>query len=726
MASRADELNSKSIVASRRVLARTAIVVLVLAIGLTVLAAFYWRRLMVQNSWTSDQLSQMVLWRVRLFGRKATGGVPDLSWSELWMMTHHQGGFGLEGLVLGVSADGSVKNSYVSDEDNEAAADIFGRRCAMCHGPQGIGWSGPPLNHPGLKHGDSDLAVYKVLRDGIPGTPMVSPGLSATERWQVVGYLKTLMIHGTGREIGEKHHLDLTVSSDRLRSAGSRPDEWLTYSGSFDGHRYTPLTEITRANVSQLRPRWIQQFNTSEATIEAAPLVVGGVIFTTIPPSNVVALDAKSGNMLWRYDRPVFADLALCCGRVNRGLAILGDTLFLGSLDGYLVAINAHTGKMIWETRVADPTDNYSMTGAPLIVGQSVVVGIAGGDFGIRGYLAAYDPATGKQNWKFDTVPGPGQTGHETWQGGDAWKTGGGATWVTGSYDPDLDLLYWGVGNPAPDFSGDLRPGDNLFTNSVIALHGATGQLAWHFQFTPHDEHDWDSTQTPVLADISIHGANRKVICWANRNGFYYVLDRTTGEFLTGVPFVEQNWAQGLDSKGRPILPDSGKLSSGGRLVKPASSGATNWQNTALDQARGLIFIPATEGASVFTKALEPSPRDRDRQLFLSSAATTPELPTLVVRALDAATGAKKWEYFSPSLKEGTFSHSYSGLLATGSGLVFGASGETAFALDSDTGRELWRVFLGGDTRAAPTSFTVDGHQVIAISAGRSLFLFGL
>jgi alcohol dehydrogenase (cytochrome c) len=365
------------------------------------------------------------------------------------------------------------------------------------------------------------------------------------------------------------------------------------------------------------------------------------------------------------------------------------------------------------------------MTGAPLIVGQAVVVGVAGGDYGIRGYLSAYDPATGRQIWKFDTVPGPGQPGNETWQS-DAWKTGGGATWATGSYDPVLDLLYWGVGNPAPDFSGDPRPGDNLFTDSVVALHGATGQLAWHFQFTPHDEHDWDSTQTPVLADLSIHGANRKVICWANRNGFYYVLDRVTGEFLAGVPFVEQNWAQGLDSKGRPILSGANELSTGGRLTKPAFGGGTSWQNTALDQARGLIFISATEGASVFTKAIEPTPRDRSRQLFLSSAAITPEMPTLVVRALDVTTGTKKWEYFSPSLKEGPFSHSFSGLLATGSGLVFGASGQTAFALDSDTGRELWRVLLGGDTRAAPISFTVDGRQVIAISAGRSLFLFGL
>lgn len=709
--------------ATKRLVA--AVIAVTLAIGVTVAAFSYQKKLAAKNGMTTQQLSQSVQWRAELFARKATGGIPDLTWSELWLMMHHQGGFGLEGLALGVSADGSVRNPYTTDDDSEVAAGIFGRRCAICHGSEGIGWSGPPLNHAGLKHGDSDLAIYKVLRDGVPGTAMVSPGLSPTERWQVVGYLKMLMVHGTGRDVSKKVQLDLTVSPERLRAAGSRTDEWLTYSGSFDGHRYTPLNEITPANVSRLRVRWIQQFNTSDPTIEATPLVVGGVIFTTLPPSTVVALDAKSGTVIWRYDRAVAGNLALCCGRMNRGVAILGDTLFLASLDGYLVAINAHTGKMIWETHVADASDNYSMTGAPLIVGQSVVVGIAGGDYGIRGYLAAYDPGTGKQNWKFDTIPGPGEPGHETWRT-DGWKTGGGPTWITGSYDPELDLLYWGVGNPAPDFSGDLRPGDDLFTDSVIALHGSTGKLAWYFQFTPHDEHDWDATQTPVLADLSIGGTNRKVICWANRNGFYYVLDRVTGEFLAGVPFVEQNWAKGLDSKGRPILADDNGAPQTGRLTKPASFGGINWQNMALDQQRGLIFVPATEGASVFTKALKPTPRDPERQLFLSSAAVTSATPTLVVRALDAASGTKKWEYFSPPLKEGASVNAYSGLLATGGGLVFGTSGGTAFAVDSATGRELWRVSLGGDSRAAPISFTVDGHQVIALSIGRSLFLFGL
>jgi alcohol dehydrogenase (cytochrome c) len=290
---------------------------------------------------------------------------------------------------------------------------------------------------------------------------------------------------------------------------------------------------------------------------------------------------------------------------------------------------------------------------------------------------------------------------------------------VTGSYDPVLDLVFWGVGNPAPDFSRDERPGDNLFTNSVIALHGRSGTLAWHFQFTPHDDRDWDSAQTPVLADLLVGGEPLRVICWPNRNGFYYVLERSTGRFLAGVPFVEQNWATGLDSAGRPVLPTLPADSDGRRVIKPGVGG-TNWQNAAFDATTGLIFVPATEGASVFTKS-SPAKRGSGGQ-FLGSWGSPVEGPTPVVRALSAATGARKWENYSPPLGGGTFS--YSGLLATGGGLVFGASGGSVFALDSSTGRELWEVSLGGDSRAAPISFTVDGQQLIAVSVGRSMFAF--
>ncbi len=376
---------------------------------------------------------------------------------------------------------------------------------------------------------------------------------------------------------------------------------------------------------------------------------------------------------------------------------------------------------MIWQTRVANPSDGYTLTGAPLVANQSVIVGVAGGEYGIRGFLSAYDPQNGREQWKFFTIPGPGERGHETWKT-DAWRTGGGPTWITGSYDPSLDLIYWGVGNPAPDFSGDSRPGDNLFTNSVVALHAGTGKLAWYFQFTPHDEHDWDSTQTPILTDVVINGVARKAICWANRNGFYYVLDREVGTFLVGVPFVEQDWALGLDTSGRPILRKDGEVSKTGRLTRPSVAGGTNWQNTAFDRSKGLIFVPATEGASVFTKS--STPVRGERGVFMASGGSSSVSPIQVVRALDVASGAKRWEHYAPS--SAAFSLGYSGLLATGGGLVFGASGGDAFAIESVTGQEVWRASLGGATLAAPISFTVDGRQVIAVLAGRALFVFGL
>jgi alcohol dehydrogenase (cytochrome c) len=384
-------------------------------------------------------------------------------------------------------------------------------------------------------------------------------------------------------------------------------------------------------------------------------------------------------------------------------------------LDGNLIALNAADGKVVWETPVASPSSGYSITGAPLAVNGVVIVGVSGGEFRIRGFLAAYD-AFGQQKWKFYTIPGPGEFGHETWEN-DAWRAGGGGTWVTGSYDPATDLLYWGVGNPSPPYLGDVRPGDNLFTASVIALHASTGKLAWHFQFSPHDEHDWDAAQTPILTDLSIKGAVRKVICWANRNGFYYVLDRVTGEFLTAVPFVEIDWAKGLTPAGRPILVDAAKLSTVGHRTKPGYE-ATNWQNPAYDRERGTIFVPATETSSIFSKR---SSNELVGTKALGSGSANGPATRLVV-ALDAATGLQKWQYRGPT----SSARDYSGLLSTRGGLVFGAWEGTLFGLDADSGREVFSQPLGGLTGSAPISFTIDGKQVIAVAAGRALFLFGL
>jgi alcohol dehydrogenase (cytochrome c) len=674
------------------------------------------------KAYTARPLSEIISWRAQTFLKKASGGIPELSWIELWKMTTQEGGFSLSTVSgWGQSVEGALVSPYTSPEDLKAGGHLFRERCARCHGPDGGGYLGPSLARLGYKNGDSDLAIYRVLRDGISGTAMESTHLSFTQRWQVVGYLRTLQFHSDNGD-GESRLLNIHVSSEKITRANDNPGEWLSYSGSLEGWRYSSLSEVTPANVSQLRLLWAYQSTTNEPRFQSTPLVVSGTIFVSEPPATVVALDAKTGAVIWKYERPIPVDLPFEVGKVNRGLAILDNSLFFGSLDGYLVAINANTGKVKWQTRVAKSSDGFSLTGAPLVVNNSVIVGVAGGDYGVRGFLAAYDVTTGQQQWKFDTIPGPGEAGHETWQN-EAWKHGGGGTWVTGSYDPSLDLLYWGVGNPTPAFAGDERPGDNLFTNSVVALHASTGKLAWYFQFTPHDEHDWDSSQTPILADLLIDGAVRKVICWPNRNGFYYVLDRVTGEFLAGTPFVEINWAQGLTSRGRPIPADPGTLTEGGRVTKPGVIGGVNWQPSAFHPAHGLIFVPALEGQSVFTKSAAGRVTRAEKGIFAGSGGSMVGPITRVIRALDAATGAKRWEYYSPP---GKGLGGLGGLLATAGGLVFAASGASLFALDAAIGKKLWDVGLGGDTWAPPITFTSEGRQVIVVWAGRGLFLFGL
>jgi alcohol dehydrogenase (cytochrome c) len=674
-------------------------------------------RRLIPEGWTWKAVS----WRAHLFTRKGEGDVPDFSWRELSFMARAQGGFGLQNFTdLGYSLEGAVVNPYVTPSDYRAGEEIFYQHCSVCHGKGATGGLAPALNHSGLAHGDSDLSIYKIVRDGIPHTGMVPIPMSIQDRWQVVGYIRALQLASSRQQEVSLPSINVHVSMEQLRAAGSAQDQWLTYSGSLDGRRYTPLKEITPENVSRLRLRWIRQFGSTTGKIESTPIVVDGLIFTTEPPSDAVALDARSGSIRWSYKPSVPDNLPIDTTASNRGLAVLGNTLFLGRLDCVLVAINATNGTVIWQNRVCNTSDDYTMTGAPLIANGSVVVGVSGAEYGIRGFVAAYDPQTGKQQWKFNMIPGPGEFGHDTWKN-DAWKSGGGSTWVTGSYDPALDLVYWGTGNPAPAFNGDVRPGDNLFTDSLVALHASTGKLAWYFQFTPHDEHDWDATQTPVLAGLKINGALHQALCVPDRNGFYYVIDRKTGQFLLGVPFVEENWAKGLDSAGRPILTSNAEVTSSGRLTKPGVGGGINWQNAAFDEKSGLIFIPATEGASVFTKS--PHPRRGNLGFYPGSSGTAGYNDEVsVVRALDAATGVRKWEYFPPA---GVKEYGYSGLLATG-GLVFGESGGFAFALDSITGKELWRVFLGGNTYAPPISFALDGHQVVLLSAGQSLFEFGL
>src|SRR5437867_5537737 len=366
------------------------------------------------------------------------------------------------------------------------------------------------------------------------------------------------------------------VSFERILGADKEPQNWLTYSGTTLSQRHSLLNQITPANVKNLELQWIYQARSLEK-FEATPLVVDGIMYTVQAPNDVIALDAATGRVFWTYShhpehgRP-------CCGRVNRGLAILDDILFMGTLDAQLIAIDAKNGHPLWETTVARARSAYSITHAPLVIKDKVIVGTAGGEYGIRGFLAAYDAKTGKEVWRFYTIPGPGEPGHETWPANtNAWEHGGASVWVTGSYDPDLNLTYWGIGNPGPDWNGDERNGDNLYSCSVVALDADTGKLKWYYQFSPHDEFDYDSTQVPVLADVQWKGSPRKVMLWANRNGFFYVLDRATGQFLLGKPFVEVNWSSGFDGTGRPQRVPGMVPTPQGTLILPGNQGGTNW-----------------------------------------------------------------------------------------------------------------------------------------------------
>jgi alcohol dehydrogenase (cytochrome c) len=671
-----------------------------------------------------EEASFAFFWRLQFYLMKATGGAPELSWAEIIDGTR-PGGFITDAMIkFGSSLDDAIENRLVHVDDISSGKSIFLRNCAACHGNDARGGHGPSLAKANYRVGSSDWALYKTVRDGISGTAMPSIDLSIDERWQVIGFLRTLDSHSSGQSTVANRAPPIDISWDALVKASGRTDEWLTYSGSLDGWRHSALREITTSNVSGLKLRWAHQFSAKEGVIQATPIVANKTIFITEPPNTVVALDAGTGREIWKYANPIPENLPLCCAPVNRGLAVLGDHLFMGTLDAKLVALDASTGKVQWKVQVAEPSEGFTITGAPLIARDVVIIGVSGGEYGIRGFLAAYDAKTGEKRWRFDTIPGPGEIGHETWENSD-WKTGGGPTWITGSFDPDLNLLYWGVGNPSPNFSGDVRPGDNLFTESVIALDATTGKLVWYFQFTPHDEHDWDSNQTPVLVDVAIDGVERKIICWANRNGFYYVLDRTNGEFLHGVPFVEETWASGLDSKGRPILTEAAKVTTGGILARPNAGGGTNWLPPSYDPGTRSFLVHATEGASVYTKSPPDKVKRGQGGLYMGSGQSEPQLGTFVVKALDVITGAKRWEYTGPQAQTAA-DHFYSGVLSTGGGVSFSASAGTAFALDTATGTELWRAGLGGRTQATPISFLMNGHQVVAISAGTTLFVFGL
>lgn len=515
------------------------------------------------------------------------------------------------------------------------------------------------------------------------------------------------------------------VTFERLRNSDAEPQNWMHYWGNYRGTHYSSLKDITTVNVPQLQAKWSIQLP-GAPSLESVPLVIDGVMYTSGQPGTVLALDARTGRQIWRYTRQRKVRNPNEINPFNRGVAVLGNRLFVGTLDAALVAIDARTGLPLWETQVADSMLGYSITSAPLIVKDKVIVGVGGGEFGAPGFLDAYDAATGKLVWRWNSIPGPGEFGHETWAG-DSWKTGGAPTWLTGSYDADLNTLFWAIGNPGAQIDRSVRgDGDNLFSNSVVALDPDTGKRKWHFQFTPNDGHDWDAVQDMLLVDRMWHGQNRKLLLHADRNGMFYVLDRSNGKFLAGSAFAYQNWNTGLDSNGRPILvPGSNSSAEGSFLVYPSAGGATNFQAPSYSPLTGWMYLEYGENAQQYVSA--PAPFEPGRQYIGRGRGTPPapkpgDPPTSAgIKAIDPETGKTMWDF---KLFQGSLSD---GVLATAGGVLFAASRDGNFiALDAVSGKYLWRIQTGGPMSSSPMSFAVDGRQYVAIASGDALYCFGL
>ena len=517
--------------------------------------------------------------------------------------------------------------------------------------------------------------------------------------------------------------LTAQVSYEDLLSAEANPENWATYSGTYKSQHYSGLKQITRENVGDLELKWMFHAGT-EGKLQATPLVVDAIMYLTEGNNNVVALDAKTGRRFWTYVHTL-PKRVNTVARSNRGVALLDDRVFTGTLDGRLLALDAKTGNVLWDRQVCDNTKGYTVTVAPLAVKDKIIVGTAGGEFGIRGYLDAYEAKTGERAWRFYTIPGPGEPGHETWEN-DAWKTGGGSAWVTGSFDPDLNLVYWGIGNPSPDWNGDVRPGDNLYTGSVVALDVDTGKLKWHFQFTPHDVWDWDAVQIPVLVDREFRGRPRKLMLWGNRNAFFYVLDRETGEFLLESRLPSKPGPRASTKTGGPSnyrVPNRRKKAS--RFTRRRKERPTGMHPPT---ARGPVFFTCRFGADYWGMFYTGEPiytagnrydGSLVRRIYPNHMAEE-DAGYGAIRALDPETGERKWEFKMREVSE-------SGLLTTAGDVLFSGSIEGNFmALDVETGKLLWRKNLGARTDNSPITYLVDGKQYVSVKAGLTLLTFGL
>jgi alcohol dehydrogenase (cytochrome c) len=551
-----------------------------------------------------------------------------------------------------------------------------------------------------------------VERRAIPHT-----NLGAQQIDDIVAFL----LHTPPDSIGPaawKPGADLNVTFERLTKPGKEPHNWLTYWGNYQGTHYSALSQINTANVTRLKAAWTFQFGGN--TVQTTPLVVDGLMFVTGPLNNAAALDARTGRPVWRYTRQLPNVASHCTVMTNRGFAILGDRLYMATLDTHLLALDAKSGNVIWDIPVDDYKKGFSITHAPLALNGMIIVGVTSGECGLTGFVDAYDATTGKHLWRTHATPQPGDPNRVTWQPEKSADFGGSPTWMTGTYDADTDTLFWTTGNPGPDYDGSVRLGDNLYSCAVLALDPKTGRMKWWFQFTPHDVHDWDGNQTPVLIDGLVRGQKRKLLVTANRNAFYYVLDRVTGEFITGRAFARQTWAKGLDDKGRPIVLPNTTPTPEGNYVCPDAAGAANWGAPSYDPATGFFLVSVREACATYysvTKDPVPGEGYTGGGQEIDPKVGTPGS----VRALEATTGALKWNF---PLHTGS---SATGVLATAGGVAFASSHDgNLIALEARAGKYLWHYYTGANTITSPISYAVAGKQYVAIAAQSALFVFSL
>jgi alcohol dehydrogenase (cytochrome c) len=619
----------------------------------------------------------------------------------------------------------------------------FEQRCAHCHGADGNGGDlGPAiaLRLPPL----DDAALAKLVREGLPMKGMPPNAIPEPDLADLVKFLRTIqreappVVRKTvrttdgrtleGRLLGEgfgdlqlltddkRAHL-LRRQGDSFRAVTSSAD-WPTYNGDPRGNRYTTLAQIDRKTVARLAPRWI--FGIPDAgPLQMTPVVVDGIMYVTAV-NECYALDAGSGRQLWHYKRP--RTQGVVGAWANRGVAVAGERVFMVIDQARLIALQRFTGELLWDVALEDWRKNYGASSAPLTAGDLVISGVSGGEHGANGFVAALDQATGRERWRFWTVPKPGEPGSETWRGKDI-EHGGAPTWFTGSYDPALDLVYWPTGNPAKEYNGDDRQGDNLYASSIVALDRKTGRLAWYYQFTPHDLWDWDATQTSVLVDAPWQGQPRKLMLHASRNGFFYVFDRTNGALLLAKPFVRNlTWASGIGKDGRPIRVPGQEPSPAGTKVCPSQDGATNWFSPSFNPATGLYYVQTFEKCSIYTKSSQPDWESLKPYLGGSQKTASDPKPQRILRAIDIKSGAIAWELPQPGP-----ANSWGGTLTTATGLVIVAEeGGALMAVDAASGKPLWSFPTNQSWKASPMTYMFDGKQHVAVAAGSTVIALAL